>query len=176
MVLSLNSISEPIGSVKSWLRHDNTVPLPFGWLICDGSLVVDASSSYNGKTLPDFRGRFIRGHATLDNLNFGADTFYYAGGTVPNGGTDSHSLSHTHNVDAHNHSISSDGAHTHDTNGSPAGNNLVRYDFALGATVSAGSHSHTGFTGFSSPATNAALTNVDNKPLFRELVVIIKIK
>jgi hypothetical protein len=72
----------PIGGVVAWLANLAGVPnLPSGWLLCDGSTVIDALSSMNGTTIPDLNGdnKFLRG----------ADT---AGGT---GGADSNSHTHT---------------------------------------------------------------------------------
>lgn len=203
MVLSLSAISEPIGSVKSWLRADNTVPIPTGWLICDGSTVVDATSFYNGKALPDFRGRFVRGHNSLDNSNFGADAVYYAGGTIPNGGADSNNVAHAHNGDSHFHQVSIGAFSMPAAGGTLATDNSGTHQHSLqlaGATTSlagpgnpvntenSGAHSHlvnSGRTGsndtnFNSDATSAntdsQLGVIDNRPAYRELVVIIKIK
>lgn len=201
MVLSLNNLAEPIGSVKSWLRANNTIPLPSGWLICDGSTVVDASSPYNGKALPDFRGRFVRGHATLDNMSFSSDTIYFAGGTIPNGGADTNNLQHSHNGPNHSHLVSSgqfsmpaaggslmtsvDGAHTHNA-GAVGGS--IRTDPGVFTDI-AGDHSHsiTGRTGMNDTSfstENSGTGNTDsrlsptteNRPAFRELLIIIKIK
>ena len=88
MVISINALSEPVGSIKSWLRPTVATQLPSGWLICDGSTVVDASSPFDGLAIPDLRAKFPRGHATLTNANFGADVAYFAGGTIPAGGAD----------------------------------------------------------------------------------------
>lgn len=58
MVMSINSLVEPIGSMRSWLRSDESEALPAKWLVCDGSMVVDDSSPFNGLSLPDMRAQF----------------------------------------------------------------------------------------------------------------------
>lgn len=198
MVLSLTALAEPVGSVKTWLRATNAIALPAGWLICDGSTVVDASSAYNGKVLPDMRGRFLRGHASLSNGNFSSDTVYFAGGTIPNGGADSNNLNHAHSTPNHQHNISagshfhtlslntsSDGSHFH--NAGPPGGQIFTSPGVFTSTD--GNHSHTvnGNTGTSGsnfftdadgggPSTGGSLGSVDNRPAYHELVVIIKIR
>jgi hypothetical protein len=160
MVLSINALAEPVGSIKSWIRPDNVTPLPTNWLICDGTTVSDASSPFNGKAIPDLRDRHARGHTTLTNANFAVDTLYYTGGTLPTGGSDNVSLSHSHTVNSHTHSegshkhnissdnhshtISNDGSHTH-TDGFAGG--LWNNGFPAGSMNSAGTHNHGGGTG-----------------------------
>lgn len=197
MVISISAISEPVGSVKTWIRPDATVPLPSGWLICDGSVVADTSSIFNTKTLPDFRSRFPRGHTTLTNVTFAANMDYFTGGVgVEAGGVDSNNFSHTHNVNSHQHNFSyslpshthgilSDGSHTHAWTPVPGGAFLGG---AGGTIVFDGTHSHTGATGSALGTPGAGTTDgngsntdsnlgvTDNKPLFRGLIYIIKIK
>ena len=201
MVLSVNSLAEPVGSMKSWLRADASVPLPSGWLICDGSTVVDASSPFNGKSLPDMRGRHQRGHATLDNSNFALDATYFAGGTIPSGGADSINLSHSHGINSHNHNMNSDGAHSHNVpsfntstqataGGRDRGGAITsvgfRYDVPGGHdhlysvtipthnTGNTGSHNHN--MNSSSGSANNSLGNSSIVPSNREFVLIIKVK
>jgi len=170
MVASINSLSEPVGAFTTWLRPDNTTPLPYGWLICDGSQVVDSESIFDGKFLPDLRARFPRGHATLDNSNFAVDTFYFLGGSTPVGGFDTHNLTHSHSVSTHRHTIPG-GTTSTSTGGTP---NI------FGPSSSIGDHSHSfpstnsGYSG--AYATGNALSSVDNKPAFVETVTIIKVK
>jgi hypothetical protein len=184
MVLSISALVEPVGSIKQWIRPDNSTPLPPGWLICDGSTVVDASSVFNGKALPDLRGRFARGHATLDNSNFAADTLYFTGGTLPTGGADSNDFAHTHVVANHAHTVN---AHDHTfsatTSLKATDNNFQTVGPPPGATAA---HDHTvsGTTGTATPgtssdgpsATASSLAVIDNRPLFKELVTIIKVR
>ena len=55
------SASIPIGAVIDWWRPNSTFAVPDGYMICDGSVVNDAQSPFNGEKLPELRGRFIRG-------------------------------------------------------------------------------------------------------------------
>lgn len=54
----------PVGSIMAWYKSLKGTPdLPDGWMECDGSLIRDAESPYNGQTIPDLNGeeRFLRG-------------------------------------------------------------------------------------------------------------------
>jgi hypothetical protein len=191
MPISVFALVEPIGSIKSWLRPNASTPLPGGWVICDGTTVVDASSPFNGLALPDLRARFPRGHATLTNANFGADAAYFAGGTIPSGGQDSIDLSHSHTVPTHAHSVvvNAGGTHTHTTTGAiqtsvgvlgPPGNISFGND-GIHQTHNhtmpvGGSHSHTGSTGTGGSSANSALGSNENRPSYDELLLIIKVK
>jgi len=190
MVISINSLAEPVGSVKSWLRPTAITPLPGGWLICDGTTVVDSSSPFNGLALPDLRARFPRGHATLTNANFGADINYFAGGTIPSGGADLVDLAHSHTSPTHTHTLSTDASlHTHTTQGATStsvgvvgtpGNIHLGNDGIVQTHVhvinSGGSHNHTGTALAGGASTNPALTNSENRPSYDELLLIIKVK
>lgn len=63
-----NLVMAPIGSVVSWLKSFTNTPqtLPTGWVECDGAVLSDADSVYNGQTLPDLNGdnSFLRGSST----------------------------------------------------------------------------------------------------------------
>jgi len=165
----LSSLSVPLGTIHPWIRPDNTTPLPYGWLICDGSTVVDSSSQFNGKVIPDLRGNFPRGHATLSNANFAADTLYFAGGTVPTGGTNTVNLSHSHSTPNHSHTWS-------DT--STVSQSFSSLPYWWGA-FSENNHTHTGSgsTNNQAPTTNSQLSaSNENRPAFTELVTLIRIK
>jgi hypothetical protein len=221
MVISISSLAEPIGSIKQWIRPNDTTPLPTNWLICDGSTVSNAASPFNGLAVPNLSANFVRGHHSLTNSNFSADTTYYTGGTIPTGGTDSNNLSHTHTDAGHTHT---DAGHTH----TDSGHNHTMQDHvhgvrttnfggsaALTTTVISGSEvndssaaaaisvqgstqllSDTGFgsTGLGNTATgnaaiqtghasistgfaslNTALGATENRPVFTELLYIIKV-
>lgn len=66
--LEWTSPSEPpVGTILPWLKsYTNTPALPTGWVECDGSVLSDAGSVYNGQTLPDLNGdnQFVRGNST----------------------------------------------------------------------------------------------------------------
>jgi len=205
MVISINALAEPVGSMKSWLRPDATVPLPSGWLVCDGTTVVDASSSFDGKAIPDLRGRFPRGHSTLTNASFPADMAYFAGGTIPSGGVDSIALSHSHSVPNHSHNVNSHshgvnlGSHTHTLPGTtsfqatvtaglgapggvigpgpgPTGHNHLMTTTSGGTVASGTSDSTGGTTDSGGSGTNSSLGTPTTTPPFNDFVTIIKIK
>jgi hypothetical protein len=168
--------------------------------ICDGSVVSDAASIFNGKTLPDKRSVFAVGHSTLTNANFSADTTYYTGGTIPSGGASSLALAHSHtegshdhgiNTDnaAHQHTISSDGGHQHNTNGDVGTGGLESIGTGTLTTVDGShthggdtgsdnaSHNHTGSTTFAAGGgTGGALTTYSILPPYAQYVWIFKIK
>lgn len=85
------SILSPVGAVVAWLKSFTNTPqtLPTGWVECDGSVLSDGDSVYNGQTLPDLNGgEFLRGNAT-------------SGGT---GGESTHTLT-TAEMPAHTHTV-----------------------------------------------------------------------
>ncbi len=134
----------PAGAIMAWPA---TTP-PTGWVLCNGQQLSRVTyntlfraigttyGSGNGSTtfnVPDLRGRFPLGKADSG----------LAGALANDGGV----LDHTHNVSAHNHAISGDGAHDH---GGATGSGGA-HDHG-GATASAGSHSHL-FSGTTASAT-----------------------
>jgi hypothetical protein len=58
----------PVGCILPWLKSFTGTPsLPDqGWMECDGSIVNDPLSPFNGQTLPDLNGNnyFLRGSDT----------------------------------------------------------------------------------------------------------------
>ncbi|NOZ87435.1 MAG: hypothetical protein GXP49_14420 [Deltaproteobacteria bacterium] len=59
---SLRSVGDvPIGTIINWWRPDDTVDIPEGYQICDGSEITDDRSPFKGSTVPNLVGRFIRG-------------------------------------------------------------------------------------------------------------------
>ena len=77
----------PIGSLKEWLKNfPNTPPLSANWAECNGQVLNDPQSPYNGIALPDLNGatgpqRFLRG-ASASGGTGGSDTMNL-GGEVP---------------------------------------------------------------------------------------------
>jgi len=82
----------PIGTVLAWLKsYPNTPSLPAGWVECNGQVLNDSESPYDGQTIPDLNGatgglkRFLRGSTTSgttggsEQHNHGAGTEYNAG-------------------------------------------------------------------------------------------------
>ncbi|MBP7868046.1 MAG: tail fiber protein [Acidobacteria bacterium] len=57
----------PIGSIIAWNKSLTGTPaLPDGWVECNGQILADANSPYNGQSIPDLNGvgntpRFLRG-------------------------------------------------------------------------------------------------------------------
>ena len=102
----------PIGAVIAWLKSfTNTPNLPDGWVECDGSVLSDGDSVYDGQTLPDLNGdnRFLRGNST-------------SGGT---GGQDVNSHTHSATTSAPSATLTylsesgstyATGSHTHTVN------------------------------------------------------------
>jgi len=111
----------PIGTVLDWWRPDATGSVPDGYQICDGSVVNDASSPLNGKTLPDLRGRFVLGVASPADM-----------------GTSGGAQSHDHSVNlSHAHAVTGTnivGPHTHSVDLPPLNES--------GEVSWAGSHAH----------------------------------
>lgn len=62
------SATVPIGTVIDWWRPDDSFAVPDGYQICDGSVVNDAESPFNGHTLPDLRTKFVRSANTIDQI------------------------------------------------------------------------------------------------------------
>lgn len=72
----------PIGSVIAWLKSlgiTHTPALPNGWVECNGQVLSDAGSPYNGDTIPNLNAsgggtkRFLRG-STTSGTTGGSDT------------------------------------------------------------------------------------------------------
>jgi len=61
------SIGNPIGAIVAWAKsYPNTPSLPPNYVECNGQILNDAASPYNGQTIPDLNGdaRFLRGGST----------------------------------------------------------------------------------------------------------------
>lgn len=120
------SASVPIGAVLDWWRPNSTFAVPQGHKICDGSVVNDAESPFNGQTLPDLRNKFIRGAATVDDIGQTGGTSIHThtisgstesigvtmGTSTVNTGGASGSMwmatsSHRHITDSHSHTAGS---------------------------------------------------------------------
>ncbi|MEQ9365612.1 MAG: LamG domain-containing protein, partial [Leptospirales bacterium] len=65
--------SLPLGTIMAWHKDlTGTPPLPVGWVECNGQIINETASPYNGQTLPDLnhpkeswntKGSFLRGGA-----------------------------------------------------------------------------------------------------------------
>jgi hypothetical protein len=57
----------PVGGIVAWNKSMTGTPsLPSGWVECNGQVLSDAASPYNGRTIPNLNGvsatpRFLRG-------------------------------------------------------------------------------------------------------------------
>lgn len=69
----------PVGGVVAWLKSFAGTPaLPDGWVECNGQVLADAASVYNGQTVPNLNGsggtrRFLRG-STASGATGGSTT------------------------------------------------------------------------------------------------------
>ncbi len=81
---TIHTVYAPIGAVFAWHKDfANTPGLPAGWVECNGQVLSDASSVYNGQTIPD--------------LNASSGTARYLRGATTSGGTGG-SETHTHSI------------------------------------------------------------------------------
>ena len=128
----------PIGSVLAWMKSfPNTPALPSGWVECNGQVLDDAESVYDGETIPDLNvaDRFLRGNST-------------SGGT---GGSTTINISHAHTQPTHNHFVSDSGyvsyesSHRHDYSGrTDSSDSALIYDRANnGSPHRTNIHTHT---------------------------------
>jgi hypothetical protein len=113
----------PIGGRMDWWRPADSVPIPTGFAVADGSTVAAADHDFDGINvdiiLPDI----------IDHFTIGADpdiTGGLVGGVVHNDGTQnlgadgSHTTTHGHNVPAHSHEtfnhVHTVAGHSHEMN------------------------------------------------------------
>lgn len=85
---------EPLGSVKAWLKSfTGSIALSYGWVECNGQVLSDSASPYDGETIPDLNAsagtaRFLRG-STTSGATGGSETHAHAipaGGPISNAG------------------------------------------------------------------------------------------
>lgn len=126
------SAGVPIGTVIDWWRPNANFPIPDGYAIADGTVVVDQASPFVGQALPDLRGRFARGATNLANIGEagGADMHGHSGASAAAAGAFTPSGT-----------IAQAGAHDHNGQTGAAGGHTPS-----GTVDSAGAHSHTGTT------------------------------
>jgi hypothetical protein len=159
----------PIGSIIAWHKSfPNSPPLPDGWVECNGQVLNDSNSVFDGQTIPNLHGagHFLRGSSVsgvlqsdaLRTHNHGAGSYQAASAgnhTHPaNTSVDNDDLgSHAHTAST---IIASDGSHTHSiTFSDPTGTLNPIATLRVGAgtdddvfhdTNAAGSHPHTATT------------------------------
>lgn len=106
----------PVGAVISWWRPNNTVGIPAGWAICDGSTVLSADHDFGtgaSIVLPDLRNKFILGaNSVLADAAAATagDAATNAPGIRGTGSSHGKNLQHSHTVNAHSHTVNS---HSH---------------------------------------------------------------
>lgn len=127
----------PLGMVLSWFRPTTAVPVPAGWVICDGSTIAAHDWGGGPVTIPDMRNRFILGAATAGTgvgaATPPAESLHNAATT---GGAHTRVFDHTHTVNGHSHVIND---HTHTTTHSHGGITIGSGAFA---TSGSGAHNH----------------------------------
>ena len=91
-------LGPPVGSAIAWLKtFANTPALPAGWVECNGQVLNDPQSAYNGQTIPNLNGyggttqRFLRG-STNSGATGGEDTHVLTLAEMP---PHSHSFSYS---------------------------------------------------------------------------------
>lgn len=61
----------PVGTINAWHKSMTGTPtLPDGWVECNGQVIGDTESPYDGQTIPDLNGqaRFLRGSSTSGSM------------------------------------------------------------------------------------------------------------
>ncbi|MCP4216372.1 MAG: tail fiber protein, partial [bacterium] len=136
-VASLKEVSAPVGSIQAWDKNlVGTPEIPAGWVECDGQVVSDADSVYDGLAVPDLNsgGRFLRGGAVSGDWENDA-TAVNGLGIVAGG-------AHSHSIDEEVRYLGTwDDYNTSVNNKIQAGKGALHYDYSM-TTNSAGSHSH----------------------------------
>lgn len=166
----------PIGAILPWLKSfTNTPSLPTGFVECDGSVLSDADSVYNGETLPDLNGNeFVRGAATSGGTG---------GGTTGAGSAHGHDVTGTSAAgSSHNHSFSdgftTSGPSTTDEGASGTGQIMAADGHTHTGTASGttgGESSHTHADGTFAAANESSHTH-SSAPKFYDVVWIMRIK
>ncbi len=121
-------LSVPIGSIIAWNKSmPETPPLPVGWVECNGQVLSDSESPYDGATMPDLNGQ--------GRLLFGGSI----SGTLR---TEDYNPPHTHQAGNLKYAINNNDYHT-----AQGTTTSARYNGAIsGETTS--STSGTPFNGF----------------------------
>lgn len=58
----------PLGVPMDWMPMHPSMPLPYGFAICDGSTITDPESPFFGKTLPNLDQRVVRGTTSTSEV------------------------------------------------------------------------------------------------------------
>jgi len=79
----------PVGSVIEW--DDTYVNIPDGFKLCDGAVVVDPLSAYNGIAVPNYNTKYynipgndwVASSPEIDNVGIGINSFTASEDSVP---------------------------------------------------------------------------------------------
>lgn len=193
----------PIGGVIDWWRPNNTIGVPAGYAVCDGTVITSANHDFGtgaSITLPDLRNVFVLGAnigTTDGNAAVGGDTAGDAPGIRGSGGSQAHTLA-ANQIPSHTHSLSvtgsgsgttdTQGAHNHthgipqrwqfNASAAPNGMDFNGGSGTLGTGV-AGDHSHNVSVSVSASGTSGATgsgSSHNNMPRYVGLLKIMKVK
>jgi hypothetical protein len=163
----------PLGEIIIWFRPSSTIPIPAGFVVCDGRTLLQSEHDWNfgSITIPNLVNAFVMGVAPGSGENS-------IGGSNVASWSHSHTIAphnhivgdHSHVVPGHNHFIQEDGSHTHGMGIANRGNHNIATsgqpyveDFAFSDHIhsigAVGTHNHTGATGISSAQTTTGSGN-----------------
>ncbi|MCP4135150.1 MAG: tail fiber protein [bacterium] len=92
-VASLTLAAAPVGSIQAWHKNlPGTPGIPAGWVECNGQIIADAESVYDGELVPDLNGEklFLRGRSVSGEVEH--DTTAVNGLKTVFDGSHAHSL------------------------------------------------------------------------------------
>lgn len=192
-------VSPPIGSVTAWLKsYTNTPALPDGWVECNGQVLDDADSVYDGQTIPDLNGdaRFLKGAATSGGTGGSSSHIHTGPSHVHTGPNHRHSFSvsdsgNTGYESDHDHSFSDtstyeDGTikfyqpgtegfephHKHDVSGTTGSGSSHRHSFSMSDSGNTG-YGGTGNTGAGGTGNTGSTSTL---PIYYNVVWIMRVK
>ncbi|MEE2830325.1 MAG: hypothetical protein VX498_14140 [Myxococcota bacterium] len=136
----------PLGTIIDWWRPNETVPLPEGYAVCDGSVIDDPQSPWLGETLPDLLGRVALGIELPELGQIGGSSIH----------------EHENPVGSHVHDM--DHAHGLLTGVSASGGSQLTEDSNMAVTGSAGAQSTGGPSLVATDLSGASTTLSSNNP------------
>lgn len=145
----------PVGSVIAWHKSlPGTPALPDGWVECNGQVIADPQSVYNGQTAPDLnnRGLFIRGSTVSGTYQ--ADQLQ----------------SHTHKDAGH-----ADSSHDTDHNNTPANVDYSAYEYGYYRVANTG----VGYAQLGEPVASSGGTvryGTETRPANMSMIWVMRIK